>query len=100
MNTQYSTYPEDLKDCLYYVEFKVGEVDNGWHKDKTYQERWTLFRRQWLDIEIAHPFMTNEVHPWNLGSGVVDDPKIVTMQTKEFLIFMVDSLNERARSAV
>ena len=87
------TYPEE--DSLFYVEFSQWEGS---------PLRWNLFQRQymyppeeWEKMEHG-PLDSNEVHPWNLGEGIVNEKEYaMDMNTKTFLKFMVDALNEKAR---
>lgn len=82
------------EDILYYVEF------SKW--DEKGPLRWTLFQRQfmyskeeWAKTEHG-PLESNEVHPWNLGGGVVNErEEAMDMNTKRFLKFMVDALNKK-----
>lgn len=81
-------YPEKEK-TPYYVEFSQWEGR---------PVMWQLFRRQFLPY--PDPFTgepQSEVHPWNLGEGEVNlHEGVVSMNTKQFLCFMVDALNEKA----
>ena len=84
--TKFSFYPKDDKK-IYYIEFHSTDSSNIIY--------WTLFKRQYLESakdDIFNP--VGEVHPWNLGSGRVDEPPIISMQTEEFLKKMVDALND------
>lgn len=89
-NWKYTSYPEG--DTLYYVEF----LERG---GKT---TWTLFKRHYVCSEEEwhkiikdknYLFMSREVHPWNLGGGEVVSEGLISMNTKGFLKFLVDSLN-------
>jgi hypothetical protein len=92
-------YPTGDDKGLYYVEF-------GQWQGKAMT--WQLFQRQYLydeeewermKKEAPNDFylMSNEVHPWNLGEGTVDEREhAMDMNTKKFLCFMVDALNEKA----
>jgi hypothetical protein len=91
-------YPTGDDKGLYYVEF--GQWPG---KDMT----WQLFQRQfmydeeeWERMKKEAPndflLMSNEVHPWNLGEGTVDSREhAMSMNTKKFLCFMVDALNDK-----
>jgi len=95
-----SHYPQDLNDNedgpLYYVEF---------HKWSTeIKTNWTLFQRRFICSKEGwektehNPLESRELHPWNLGGGVLNDRKhAMDMNTKNFLIFMVDALNEKVK---
>lgn len=84
----FEIYPEDNKG-EYFLEF------SSWNSEKVI---WQLFKRQyypkhmWVDT-AANPLCSNEVHPWNLGDGVLVDESRIDMNTKRFLRAMVDSLN-------
>ena len=106
-------YPENRElfdNNAFYVQF------HSWGADK--ETTWQLFRRQYRcskeeylkDCQIVgiEPFSemsewrlggSVEVHPWNLGEGILVDKKnenAVSLHTKKFLHFMVDALNEKA----
>lgn len=84
------------KDTLFYVEFSQWEGS---------PLRWTLFQRQymyppeeWAKMEHG-PLDSNLVHPWNLGEGIVNEREhVMDMNTKRFLMFMVDALNEKIKN--
>lgn len=86
-------YPDDGKS-LYYVEFSRWNENDKW--------QWRLFKRQflysneeWKNME-RNLFMSNEVHPWQLANGeIVEIEHAVAMETKSFLKFMIDALNEK-----
>ena len=87
-------YPSDKS--LYYVEFSRWNENDKW--------RWRLFKRQFLypDEELekmkkeGYWYMSNEVHPWQLANGEVNEIEhAVDLNTKSFLKFMVDALNEK-----
>jgi hypothetical protein len=91
-----SCYPQNLRDDadkpLYYVEFHKWPEETKTH--------WTLFQRQFICSKedwkkTKHCLLeSRELHPWNLGEGVVNDREhAMDMNTKRFLIFMVDALN-------
>ena len=101
MSDKREYYPEnrsDNDDLLYYVEFHQWEGED---------ETWTLFKRQFLSSKEEHAkelekmspswqrIFSREAHPWNLGGGkVCKYENAVSLDTKEFLRFMVDSLNK------
>lgn len=88
------TYPNF--DCkkefpLYYLEF------TRWAENDPL--KWTLFKRQFLypNRNSSEYFFGNEVHPWNLGGGVVNEeyPDAIDLNSIKFLKFMVDALNDK-----
>lgn len=88
----YETYPVSSGAEPYYVEFLQFNKENPL--------QWNLFKRNFFCSEEEwaklgnHPMISREVHPWNLGGGTVcETPNVISMNTKEFLIFLVDSLN-------
>ena len=87
MNQKFSSYPES-SDTPYYIEF------SQWDGRK---ELWQLFRRNRQAFAVGPLNPKGEVHPWNLGEGeVLADDSLVSMHTRPFLKFMVDSLNANA----
>ena len=100
MNPTLEFYPEKLnEDVQYYVEF---------HQWEGSVETWTLFKRQYImskeDWEKQGGVFSKlpslrEGHPWNLGGGkICTHENVVDMNTKEFLKFMVDSLNKNQKN--
>ena len=99
MNRISEIYPEE-DDALFYVEFIQWEGSPLNHN-----KRWTLFQRQYMYppeewAKMEHGILdSNEVHPWNLGEGTVNEREhAMDMNTKKFLMFMVDALNEKAKN--
>jgi len=95
MKRRSEIYPES--DTLFYVEFSQWEG---------HPFRWNLFQRQymyspeeWEKMERG-PLDSNEVHPWNLGDGIVNEREhAMDMNTKKFLMFIVDALNEKVEKS-
>ena len=94
MNNTIEIYPQfeaKYKLPLYYVEFN--------RQDVIAPLKWTLFKRQFINTSVADvsTLMTNEVHPLNLNGGIVNErfPNSADLNTKQFLMFMVDALNEK-----
>lgn len=94
MRHTFETYPNfDYKkeSPLYYIEF------TRWAESDPL--KWTLFKRQFLypDRNSSEYLFGNEVHPWNLGGGAVNEehPNAMDLNTMSFLKFMVDALNEK-----
>jgi hypothetical protein len=103
-----TVYPEKVYDNdsqLFFVEYSKWEGD---------PLRWQLFCRQYIftkeqweqmkprgiNNELLAMISSREGHPWKLGEGIVNDlPGAVDMQTKEFLEFTVDALNEKTKQA-
>lgn len=90
-----STYSVE-DDSLYYLEFSQWEGS---------PLRWTLFQRQYMYppeewAKMEHGILdSNEVHPWNLGEGIVNERDVaMDLNTRWFLKFMVDALNEKVIS--
>lgn len=101
MRHTFEIYPEyhDNEDKpLYFIEF------SRWKQRD--ELTWQLFKRnfihskeEWDELVKASPgeawMLGRECHPWNLGEGVVmEDERCVSMNTKSFLKFLVDSLNK------
>lgn len=95
-------YPNKPEKCHpfdappYFLEFST------WDGTKW---KWQLFRRQFIctreeyDKYIQHPdghWMAPEVHPWNLGEGDLIDEGLISLNTRKFLTYMVDAMNEKA----
>ncbi len=81
MSFKIEHYPTN-KDAPYYLEFQSTNL-------RIDRITWQLFQRNYI--------MSREVHPWNLGEGIVEeDPHIISMNTRNFLTFMVDSLNKNS----
>ena len=105
----YEYYPQDRssKDVLYYIEFvkydrqyfKFGgtstsspTVYSGWG--------WALYKRSFFFDVPDDSLMPQEVHPYKLHSGIVnEDPNAVDLQTRKYLQFMVDAMNEKAKTS-
>lgn len=97
----YPSYNDNEIGPIYYIEFYRGPGE--------LKKNWTLFKRrfiysdeEWKKIKETRQLgndplvMLNEGHPWNLGSGVLNDyENAVSMNTQTFLKFMVDALNEK-----
>lgn len=104
---KYEYYPvEEYKNpfdrATYYVEF------SGYSE---HPEEWRLFKRCYLrnreeyeslckenNLDINDPyaalkFGSIEGHPYQLANGIVLSETLVSMHTKSFLKFLVDSLN-------
>lgn len=84
---------------LYYVEF-LTRTDRKSNETTT----WRLFKRQYMfppeewDKREHDLFDSNEMHPWNLGGGDVNENNDAhDMNTRSFLKFMVDALNDLAQ---
>ena len=97
MNIEREYYPEvnDNEDGpLYYIEFTQW-TGRPW--------RWNLFQRQWICSKeewekTEHDMLeSREVHPWNLGEGEVNERDVMDMNTRQFLKFIVDALNEKVK---
>ena len=105
----YEYYPQDRssKDVLYYIEFvkyapqhfKFGgtstsssAVYSGWG--------WALYKRHFFDDIPDDWLSSKEGHPYQLHSGIVnEDPNAVNLQTRKYLQFMVDAMNEKAKTS-
>jgi hypothetical protein len=92
----YPPYINDNYDFPYYfVEFTQHSGED--------KEHWTLFRRnpiysedEWRKIAKDHLFPSRCGHPYNMGGGDMNEYKnAIDMNSREFLEFMVDSLNLR-----
>ena len=73
---------------------------------------WRLFkknfiytREQWNQMmimnveESSKSFMSPEGHPYQLASGIVNEiPNVISLDTKEFLKYLVDALNDKYRT--
>ena len=98
MNKTIEYYPKSEDKGLYYIEFSNWDDTDKW--------QWRLFQRQFMyseeewnrqleNNEVAE-FMSNEVHPWQLECGDVNEIEhAVDLNTRSFLKFMVDALNEK-----
>lgn len=94
-------YPYDKS--AFWIEF------SKWPGEK---EEWRLFKRQFIISEeqynkdfseynndsksIFHLICGVEGHGWQLAYGLIKDENIVDMETKSFLKYMTDALNEKA----
>ena len=92
MYNYFEIYPED-DDSLYFIEF------SGWKKEDKIE--WRLFKRHFTSKEYWFEFggfvMGKERHPWQLENGVVNqNENSVDFNTKNFLKFVVDSLNKNS----
>ena len=97
MKHTFENYPEySDPNCDYppfYVEF------SQWGGEK---EQWRLFERnfiysaeEWKKTEHS-PFECREGHPYQLSNGIINPNEgVICMETKEFLKFMVDAMNEK-----
>lgn len=89
---------------MYFIEF------SQWNSEGPL--RWQLFRRQFFmskeeidrikaqgqERDFSMAIMTREWHPFSLGEGIVNEnPNVIAMDTKAFLMHMVDALNEKAK---
>jgi hypothetical protein len=99
----HKTYPENIDSNSDTPLYYIGIVQ--WNDTPTLS--WTLYKRQFLmslqewnermalTTGFASPIMSRELHPWNLGGGMINTNKdCIDMNTEEFLKFMVDSLNK------
>jgi len=72
----YTYYPED-RNALYYLEFiSTGEEDKP--------TVWNLYKKNYLKTPEMSDYilgfvMNGEVHPYNLGSGIVSPPHMQSM---------------------
>ncbi len=94
MPTNYSIsfYPE-CANALFYLEFY--RYGDGQH------EHYNLSKRNPMDpidkeYWEASPFTIPEGHPYNLLSGDVAAEHLTLFNTKSFLKFVVDAMNEKA----
>lgn len=105
----YEYYPQDRssKDVLYYIEFvkydpqhfkfggtstSIPALYSGWS--------WALYKRNFFPDIPDDSFIPQEVHPYKLHSGIVnEDPNAVNLQTRKYLQFMVDAMNEKAKTS-
>lgn len=99
-------YPPDHKsneeEKPFFVEFIRHDGEIG-------RERWRLFKKNFLfskeqweewksksEDSFVLAIMNREVHPWNLADGDVNPHEnSICMNKKDFLKFMVDSMNDR-----
>ena len=99
MNIEREYYPEVKNNedgSLFYLEF-TRWTGRPW--------RWNLFQRQWIcskeeweQSHEEHVLDSREGHPWNLGEGEVNEREhAMDMNTRQFLKFMVDALNEKVK---
>lgn len=95
MNVKREYYPDNysVENYQFYIEYTQWE-GKPW--------RWQLFQRQFMYPpeeweKMEHDVLeSNEVHPWNLGEGIVNQNEhAMDMNTRKFLKFMVDALNEK-----
>lgn len=102
----YPEYKAGEAGPLYYVEFSKFFHDSPWE--------WRLFKRELIPVKQQMPVnpewhpeakeayqaimaSMQEAHPWQLGNGKVNCwERAIDMNTKEFLKFMVDALNEKS----
>ena len=105
----YEYYPQDRssKDVLYYIEFvkydrhyfkfggtstSIPALYSGWS--------WALYKRNFFPDIPDDSFIPQEVHPYKLHSGIVnEDPNAVNLQTRKYLQFMVDAMNEKVKTS-
>jgi len=93
-NKPEKVHPFDLPP--YYIEFSTWD-DQKW--------TWQLFRRQYICTRETYDqakasneggWLFPEVHPWNLGEGELVREEAISLNTRKFLQYMVDALNEKA----
>ena len=103
MNKESEIYPKDIESGLYYVEFSRWE---GKPLEYRLFKRNFLYSKEDLEAQMVEcetenekswMRMQNEVHPYQLTCGVVNEnPNVIAFETKEFLKFTVDSLNKNS----
>jgi hypothetical protein len=85
INIEYQYYPKN-DDTLYYIEYSKWEDSDCWD--------WSLFKRNYFIFnDVKH-----NAHPYNLGCGkVIENNNCIAMNTRKFLEYMVDALNEKSK---
>ena len=84
-----SIYPAIEKDSTwYYVEFNRGGQKN----------HFTLFKRQfWTDLEIDHPVLSREGHPFQILDGFFKEGGV---PDRKWVEWMVDQLNAGIKKVI
>ena len=102
---EYQFYPPNYSETkdLYYIEYSrfkpesfsfggtsasTPNLHKGWS--------WTLYKRHFFDNVPEDCTSSKEGHPYNLYKGIVEEDNIIALNTRKYLEFMVDAMNEKA----
>ncbi len=100
MFDQLEFYPPDFEQddsILYYVEFHKWE-DQDEIRYRLFKRQFYCSKEEWIKNHPQDGWMRREVHPWQLHNGIVNERVgAVDFETKEFLKFVVDSLNKNTK---
>lgn len=88
----FTTYPKNIDEkILYYVEY---------HKFEDRPETYKIYQRNFfnsdnLDKNDVFYELCREVHPYVLLEGKVAPEHHISLETKKYLEFVVDAMNEK-----
>lgn len=97
---QYYPDPIDKETITYYIEYSrwTGEPWRWKLCQRSFihsKEDWNEIKKNMKD-DFASSLMSNEGHPYTIGEGIVNEIDYAAdINTRRFLNFMVDSLNDK-----
>lgn len=96
LNKMLFFYPEKHSQSRpFFVEIRT---ENNIKSFQLFQANYFYTEEEWETVS-KHPFLNNEVHPWNLGlEGDLIDiryPDSVCFWKEDFIKFVVDAMNDK-----